>query len=110
MPNKYLERLKQLNNKPEGWTVWDSIDRPIRELVYHMNSIGLKTIFSCCGFPYPGEEEPKSHAQDAYVLFYVYDLSWTVEKLSVFGELVKKYNWYLGYQGGNQWNIRDRKS
>jgi len=59
----YQERLTAVNAacNDKNKTIWDSIDRPIRPLVYHLNRIGLKTKFSCCGFNYDGEEEPKSH-------------------------------------------------
>ncbi len=51
-------------------SVIEAIDRPIRDLVLHINRIGLQTVFSCCGYPYPDEEEPKSHAyKNAYVIF-----------------------------------------
>lgn len=64
----YASRLALLNNI-ENKTVWDCIDRPIRPLVYELNRIGLKTHFSCCGFQYDNEEEPKSHGRAAFVVF-----------------------------------------
>ena len=70
---EYHERLKAVNANCniKGKTVWDSIDRPIRPLVYHLNRVGLKTKFSCCGFNYDGEEEPKTHhAELSYVFIW----------------------------------------
>lgn len=67
--NAYQERLDKLNKKPENWTVIDSVDRPIRQLVLEMNRVGLSTVWSCCGFNYDQEEEPKSHANKPYVGF-----------------------------------------
>ena len=66
----YINRLEKLNKDYFKREVIDSIDRPIRQLVIEMNRIGLKTKFSCCGFNYEGEEEPKTHHKDAYVIFY----------------------------------------
>lgn len=59
----YQERFKKVNAfcKDKSKTVWDSIDRPIRPLIYELNRVGLATKFSCCGFNYEDEEEPKSH-------------------------------------------------
>lgn len=61
----------ELNEDSGVRSVWDSIDRPIRGLVYELNRIGLNTRFSCCGFSYEGEEEPKSHCRVPYIQFYV---------------------------------------
>jgi hypothetical protein len=63
----HQEKLDQVN-KTEGKTILDCIDRPIRPLVIELNRIGLSTRFSCCGFPYDNEEEPKSHAHFPYVV------------------------------------------
>lgn len=64
------DELIAIGEKYTETTVLDGIDRPIRGLVLHINRIGLQTIFSCCGYPYPDEEEPKSHAyKNAYVIF-----------------------------------------
>jgi hypothetical protein len=64
------ERNEALNKDAGKKLVWDSIDRPIRPLVLELNRIGLCTSFSCCGYSYVGEEEPKSHSKWANVLFY----------------------------------------
>lgn len=61
------ERIAELNSEAEKRQVWNSIDRPIRPLVYELNRLGIRTLFSCCGFSYKEEEEPKSHARNAYV-------------------------------------------
>jgi len=68
---EYTDRLNKINNTNK--TILESIDRPIRPLVIELNRIGLKTKFSCCGFPYDNEdeEEPKSHTlNQAYVHFF----------------------------------------
>lgn len=76
----YQARLDAVN---KSTSVWDSIDRPMRRLVFELHRIGMLTKFSCFGFPYDGEEEPKSHhGGTSYVHFYV-----TKEASSSFGEL-----------------------
>jgi len=56
----HQERLAVLNDTERS--VLDSIDRPIRGLIIQMNAHGIRTVFSCCGFNYDGEEEPKTHS------------------------------------------------
>ncbi len=63
------ETINKLNNKSER-TVLDCIDRPIRNLVIQLHRIGLYTKFSCCGFSYDNEEEPKSHATKSFVVIH----------------------------------------
>lgn len=70
----YVERLKLLNQ--DGKYVWNSIDIPMRRLIFEMNRVGLFTKFCCFGFPYGepyGEdEEPKTHSLgNCYVHFYI---------------------------------------
>jgi len=62
------ERLAQLNKDADTRSVLDCIDRPIRPLIVEMNRIGIMTRFSCCGYSYDGEEEPKSHAENPNIL------------------------------------------
>jgi len=62
------ERLVQLNQNADKRSVLESIDRPIRPLIVEMNRIGIVTRFSCCGYSYDREEEPKSHAENPNVL------------------------------------------
>lgn len=59
----YLERLSLINKDHDKRTVWTSIDRPMKPIIYQLHRIGLKTQFCCCGFDYPGqdEDEPKTH-------------------------------------------------
>ena len=64
------ERLVQLNQNADKRSVLESIDRPIRPLIVEMNRIGIVTRFSCCGYSYDGEEEPKSHTKDPFVIIY----------------------------------------
>lgn len=66
----YKERLEKLNDKND--TVWNSIDKPMRRLIFEMNRVGLMTKFCCFGFDYGEDDEPKSHANPhAYVMFWV---------------------------------------
>jgi hypothetical protein len=66
----YSKRLKSLNADSNEKSVWNSIDRPMKPLIYEMHRIGIPTKFSCCGFSYDGEEEPKSHSlKKCYVIF-----------------------------------------
>jgi hypothetical protein len=66
---EYQERLNKLNDGKLNY-VYDCIDKPIRKMIYHMNRIGIKTRFSCCGFHYNKEEEPKTHNKVTYVQFF----------------------------------------
>lgn len=66
----YQARLDAVNTAPNERSVLDCIDRPIRGLVQQMNAHGIRTKFSCCGFNYDGEEEPKSHSNEGpFVVF-----------------------------------------
>lgn len=68
---KYHRRLKKINKDHDKRDIIDSIDRPIRDLVIEFNRVGLQTKFSCCGFHYDGEEEPKTHTTNkSYIHFY----------------------------------------
>jgi hypothetical protein len=101
--NLYAMRLKELN-QVEGKTVWDSIDRPIRPLIYELNRIGLKTKFSCCGFSYDNEEEPKSHAKYPFVIVRL-----EPECIVTFFKVVTcvvQAGWYvIPYNGSQEWHI-----
>lgn len=33
------------------------IDTPIKKTVVLLNLLGLRTVWSCCGYNYPGDEE-----------------------------------------------------
>jgi hypothetical protein len=70
---KYLERLSALNSEKDS--VWNSIDKPMRRLIFEMNRIGLITKFCCFGLPYGEDDEPKTHAiDDCYIHFYFTEL------------------------------------
>lgn len=64
-----LEDYDTLNNA--DCTVWDMIDKPIRKLVLNISRLGFLTRFSCCGYPYPGEEYPKAHSANPFIQLYV---------------------------------------
>jgi len=104
-PTQYrsvAEREKKLNENAENRSVLDSIDRPIRPLVLEMNRIGLRTRFCCCGYSYVGEEEPKSHSPNTYVLFEGPDLE-NPEETAIFfrfANVVKNAGWNLCYETG----------
>ena len=102
----YHERLKELNNL-EGKTIWDSIDRPIRPLIYELNRVGLSTKFCCCGFSYDGEEEPKTHAKLTFVV--LNPLAPPVAAISAFFALAKVSvinGWKLmPYSGNGEWHL-----
>lgn len=67
----FHHRIRKLNENHEHKEVWYSIDRPMRPLVFELNRIGFITEFSCCGFSYDDEEEPKTHISNhAYVFFF----------------------------------------
>jgi len=71
------ERSKELNHNAHAKSVWESIDRPIRPLIYELHRVGLRTRFSCCGYHYEGEasDEPKSHTQFPFFFLEEPDLS-----------------------------------
>lgn len=108
----YQERLDKINDTTDK-TVLDCIDRPIRPLVIQLNRIGLKTRFSCCGFPYNGEEEPKTHAKAPFVVLErIIDLQQTeVDAMSVrrtcyffiLARHVEYSRWTLEPYGNGQW-------
>ena len=96
----YANRLKELNNQAEDKDVLSSIDRPIRPLVVELNRIGLKTMFSCCGFPYEGEEEPKSHSKFPFIVLLhplenLVDRGRAVSAFFYLGKIVESYGWTL---------------
>lgn len=64
----YKQRLELLNDTSD--TVWNSIDKPMRRLIFEMNRTGLITRFCCFGMPYGEDDEPKTHADsNPYVFF-----------------------------------------
>jgi len=105
--NKYLERLDKLNKDSDKITVYESIDRPIRKLVYHINRIGLRTRFSCCGYSYDGEEEPKSHYKGAYIQFYLPKQN-NLKMFMLFTGLACNNGWQVYRQNWKYWAIRKR--
>jgi len=69
--NAFAERIRKLNENASDRCVWDSIDRPMRPLVFELARIGMIPKFSCCGFYYADEEEPKTHlSHGPYVHFW----------------------------------------
>ena len=85
------ERYDALNKNVDKKSVLDSIDRPIRPLVIEMNRIGLITHFSCCGYSYMNEEEPKSHNKWAQVIF----LNTNETAYKALEEAGKKTGWHI---------------
>lgn len=109
----YYKRLEELNS--EGKSIWDSIDRPIRPLIFELNRIGLRTKFSCCGFPYKGEEEPKSHSKYPFVVLEPLRASSQDEFMDVvrafftLGDIARTNGWILQPYGGGQWHLSFEK-
>lgn len=67
----FQQRFKKINANRDKRTVWECIDKPIRPLVFELARIGMIPKFSCCGYSYENEEEPKTHhGSQAYVFFY----------------------------------------
>jgi hypothetical protein len=103
----YHERLKIINKDIQKREVLDSIDRPIKPLVIELNRIGLKTKFSCCGFSYDGEEEPKTHTKNqSYVQFFYPDLNnpTAVKNFFQLSLAVVKWNWSM-WPFSNVWEL-----
>lgn len=115
----YQKRIEEINKDRNQRTVWESIDRPIRPLIFEFNRIGLRTKFSCCGFPYEGEEEPKSHhASLSYV--FVYNplnkfkfgdkIKIMVDEITVINffsavEMAQRCGWEVKYFNTNIWHF-----
>lgn len=92
---KYFDRLEKLNSSEN--TVWNSIDKPMRRLIFEMNRCGMITKFCCFGIPYGEDDEPKSHANDCYVHFYFTELgikNFQEVYNSYGGEFFKYYNFF----------------
>jgi len=46
----------------------DQIDLPIKKCIAMLNLLGLRTLWSCCGFDYKGQPKWKDHTHDnAYI-------------------------------------------
>lgn len=104
----YHERLNKVNANCNDITktVWDSIDRPIRPLIYELHRIGLKTKFSCCGFNYDGEEEPKNHHKKlSYVFIYTPTNGKIAEKFFQLTTLAQQCGWNMTYFNSNIWHM-----
>ena len=101
------ERTDILNKDADQRSILDSIDRPIRPLVIELNRIGLITTFSCCGYTYDGQEEPKTHETKAYVLFRVNeDDSRSVQNFFRLTSFSNNFNWGLGVaENGTEWGL-----
>jgi hypothetical protein len=76
-PAEYRRELKQ---HKMGWVgrsllrAWQDapapldIDKPIISIIVHMNTLGYRTVESCCGYDYPGQTD-RDHSDTAYVVF-----------------------------------------
>jgi hypothetical protein len=89
----YQERFEAVNKDSDTRPVIESIDKPIRQLVLEINRIGLKTLFSCCGFNYPNEEEPKSHGEHPYVFFRGPETEFEKDSFFKFCYIAKNVGW-----------------
>lgn len=106
---KYLERLAKINKDHNKRSIWDSIDRPIRPLVFELNRIGMQTKFSCCGFTYEGEDQddPKTHwikSNKAYVHFFAFNTDECKKNFQILKTIIEacKCDIYLFV---NVWNL-----
>jgi hypothetical protein len=60
-------------------------------------------MFSCCGFTYDGEEEPKSHHRDTYVAFQGPELA-DLREVTIFfhvASLAKSVGWWVTLLSGS---------
>lgn len=113
--SKYHQRLEEVNSQ-EKKTVLECIDRPIRPLIVELNRIGLRTKFCCCGFPYRGEEEPKSHARFPFVVLHdplMNQDELTIRRIEAFftlARLIAGRGWLLHqYHGNGEWYLSGEK-
>lgn len=109
--SKYQERLDKLNDANKE--VWDSIDRPIRPLIWELNRVGLQTKFCCCGFNYDGEEEPKTHAKQPFIVIHdpmrivkKYKILSPVQAFFAVSHACKMHGWEITpYGGRREWHM-----
>ena len=105
----YHERLKELNNL-EGKTIWDSIDRPMRPLIFELNRVGLATKFCCCGFSYDGEEEPKTHAKMTFVVLCPIN-PLAVNAFFSLAKAAAAFGWmFTPYSQSGEWHLHHKHS
>jgi hypothetical protein len=94
----YQQRIALINKDADSRKVWDSIDRPIRPLVFELARIGMEPTFSCCGFSYPDEDldEPKTHhSSRAYVFFRIKQNKLAEDNFIKLKALVQLKRWNL---------------
>jgi hypothetical protein len=98
----FQNRIKKINNRNRN--VWDCIDRPIKPLVFELARIGMIPKFSCCGYSYENEEEPKSHHNSvAYVHFYAPEQNF--KQFEQLIKICKEYRWGLDYYTDKVWHL-----
>jgi NADH:ubiquinone oxidoreductase subunit C len=94
--------MKKLFKKAKNLTINDAIalgvlDEPIMDVLIRMNTLGYKTIYSCCGYDYP-DQGVKDHTC-AYISF-----GCNFERLEKLHRFVSGY-WLFQYYGKNLWHI-----
>lgn len=106
------ERLDVLNKDASNTLIIDVIDRPIRPLILEMNRIGLNTRFSCCGFSYRDEEEPKSHSEWPFILFkfndqHIDECPQAVKNFMIFAKWASHTGWTfrMEHPAEGEWGI-----
>jgi hypothetical protein len=100
------ERTKLLNKDSDKRSVLYSIDRPIRQLVIELNRIGLTTTFSCCGFTYENQEEPKSHEKAPYITFRIKKEPEIIDNFFRLSEISVSLGWAVGLNSnGLDWGV-----
>lgn len=98
------ERIKKVNST-NGRTVWECIDRPMRPLIFEMSRIGMIPKFSCCGYTYIDEEEPKTHhGSKAYVFFFAPEKYYD-QFIRLISLVNKSPEWSYRYFRGGVWEI-----
>lgn len=106
----FRDRNTALNHNAHAKSVWESIDRPIRPLIYHLHRVGLRTRFSCCGYHYEGEEgdEPKSHTQFPFFFLEEPDPS-DQRRVGAFFNLCRTatgLGWRVAHIAGAEWGFQ----
>lgn len=100
----FQKRFEKVNADCETRTVWSCIDRPIRPLIFELARIGMIPKFSCCGYSYNTEEEPKTHhASQAYVFFYA-----PADHVETFNHLLhlsNKCGWNVKFFNNFTWHM-----
>jgi hypothetical protein len=77
------------------------IDRPILDILIQLNRMGFETVYSCCGYYYPGQVPTADHTIP-YISFYA-----PFEKVRILNhELVNNtVDWGIIYDGCKKYSV-----